>query len=119
MMNVCMGVEMTNCLTGEHSFFSTRSLKPSAGYQLRVWSNSKGHNHATESAAALRHLRVSEETKGKLLALFEHHHSPSTALETLKLQLQDEHGDAYPLVAADRSVVPDVGYAYRLVQIEL
>ncbi|KAF0310052.1 hypothetical protein FJT64_018873 [Amphibalanus amphitrite] len=53
-------------------------------------------------------------TKARLMELFQHHHSPSTALETLKLQLQEEHGSAYPSVAADRAIVPDRMAVYYL-----
>ncbi|KAF0307387.1 hypothetical protein FJT64_021273 [Amphibalanus amphitrite] len=38
------------------------------------------------------------------------------ALETLRVELQAEYGDEYPLVSADRSIVPDSRYAYELYQ---
>ncbi|XP_043199331.1 uncharacterized protein LOC122369031 [Amphibalanus amphitrite] len=91
-----------------------RSTDPCAAYELRVTCNKKPHNHAVDNAAALRHRRVSELTKARLMELFQHHHSPSTALETLKLQLQEEHGSAYPSVAADRAIVPDRMAVYYL-----
>ncbi|KAF0310053.1 hypothetical protein FJT64_018873 [Amphibalanus amphitrite] len=93
---------------------TNRSTDPCAAYELRVTCNKKPHNHAVDNAAALRHRRVSELTKARLMELFQHHHSPSTALETLKLQLQEEHGSAYPSVAADRAIVPDRMAVYYL-----
>ncbi|KAF0294193.1 hypothetical protein FJT64_008129 [Amphibalanus amphitrite] len=93
---------------------TNRSTDPCAAYELRVTCNKKPHNHAVDNAAALRHRRVSELTKARLMELFQHHHSPSTALETLKLQLQEKHGSAYPSVAADRAIVPDRMAVYYL-----
>ncbi|XP_056155967.1 uncharacterized protein si:dkey-75a21.2, partial [Lampris incognitus] len=83
------------------------------GYLLQVkWNNN--HNHLLISADALRKRDVSKETVERLSDLFQQGHSPSSALDTIKYDLQEEKGDDYFLVAADRSIVPDPGFCYRL-----
>lgn len=90
-----------------------RSKKPDAGYALTVRSNGERHSHNTDAAAALKFCRVSDATKERLISLFKHHHSPATALETLKLELQAEHGEDYALACADRAMVPDPRYVHQ------
>ena len=75
------------------------------------------HNHATDIPAALKHRRVSDATEAKLKSLFRHYHSPSTALQTLDMELREEWGEEYPLKAADRSLLPDLSYVYRFVSL--
>ncbi|XP_056157609.1 uncharacterized protein LOC130131904 isoform X2 [Lampris incognitus] len=83
------------------------------GYLLQVkWNNN--HNHLLISADALRKRDVSKETVERLSDLFQQGQSPSSALDTIKYDLQEEKGDDYFLVAADRSIVPDPGFCYRL-----
>ncbi|XP_071500591.1 uncharacterized protein [Diadema antillarum] len=72
------------------------------------------HNHPLSCADALRRNDVSEATKEKLRSLFEHGHSPSSALDLLKYDLQEEHGDNYIYASADRSICPDIQFCYRL-----
>ncbi|XP_063965028.1 uncharacterized protein LOC135156449 [Lytechinus pictus] len=72
------------------------------------------HNHPLSCADALRRNDVSEATEEKLRSLFEHGHSPSSALDLLKDDLPEEHGDNYINASADRSLCPDVQYCYRL-----
>ena len=84
-----------------------------AGYMTTVtvtWQ----HNHETQSSDALRRRDVGIETREKLLELFKSGHSPSSALDTLKYDLQVKHGDDYPVVSADRKYCPDAQYCYRL-----
>ena len=80
---------------------------------MRVFSNSMGHYHPIEAASALRHRKVGEAARARLLDLFAHFHSPSTALETYKAELQSEHGDDYPFISADRAILPDIDFVYR------
>ncbi|XP_038068031.1 uncharacterized protein LOC119737634 [Patiria miniata] len=71
------------------------------------------HGHGLSCADALRRRAVSEDTIGKLKDLFESGHSPSSALDALKCDLREQHGEQY-VYAADRSVCPDLQFCYRL-----
>ena len=82
------------------------------GYLLYVNLRSD-HNHRLACADALRKRDVSAFTIERLTALFERGHSPSSALDTMKYDLQEEEGEHYFLSAADRSIVPDVQFCYR------
>ena len=81
---------------------------------MRVYANGERHNHPIEAASALMFRNVGEAARTRLLDLFAHYHSPATALETYKAELQAEYGDEYPFVSADRSIQPDIDYVYRL-----
>ncbi|XP_046981230.1 uncharacterized protein LOC124549906 [Schistocerca americana] len=72
-----------------------------------------GHNHSVESAAALRFRQPSSDVKEKLISLFERGHSPATALESIKVEIQLNCSD-YPLVLADRSRCPDYNFCHYL-----
>ncbi|XP_022103577.1 uncharacterized protein LOC110986198 [Acanthaster planci] len=72
------------------------------------------HNHHIACADAFRRRDVSEDCVGKLKDLFEHGHSPSSALDTLKHDLQEDHGEQYVYATVDRSVCPDLQFCYRL-----
>lgn len=67
-------------------------------------------------AAALSKRDVSKETTEKLKKLFESGHSPASALDTIKYDLQEQEGSNYCFAAADRSVCPDRDYCYHLYQ---
>ena len=71
------------------------------------------HNHPLDCADALRHRDVSDATTQKFKQLYEVGHSPSSALEVHKYDLQCQHGDRNAYVAADRSRVPDLQWCYR------
>ena len=71
------------------------------------------HNHAIRCADALKHRDVSAATKDKLRMLFGKKYGPSSALQALKYDLQEEHGDKYFMIAGDRSQCPDLGYCNR------
>ncbi|XP_071949605.1 uncharacterized protein [Antedon mediterranea] len=71
------------------------------------------HNHRITCADALRRRDVSEDSIAKLRDLFEHGHSPSSALETIKHDLAEEHGEQYVYVCADRFMCPDLQFCYR------
>ncbi|XP_033642593.1 uncharacterized protein LOC117302704 [Asterias rubens] len=73
------------------------------------------HNHALESADVLRHRDVCKATKHKFNKLFKAGHSPSSALEIHKYDMQCLYRDNYLQMAlADRAVIPDVQWCYRL-----
>ncbi|KAK0149276.1 hypothetical protein N1851_010189 [Merluccius polli] len=63
------------------------------------------HNHNIYVADALRHRKVGDKTKGT--KLFEAGHSPNSALDVLKYDLQVEHGDDYVFATADRAIRTD------------
>ncbi|KAK0147521.1 hypothetical protein N1851_012993 [Merluccius polli] len=65
------------------------------------------HHHLLMCAEAMRYRDVAPETSNKLQTLFESGHSPSSALTTLKYDLQEE-------MAADRSICPDLSFCFRL-----
>ncbi|CAG9813941.1 unnamed protein product [Phaedon cochleariae] len=70
------------------------------------------HNHPTSGAEALRYRRVSDETNDKLINLFEAGHSPSSAIESLKMEIKMRCD--YDDILADRSTFPDYSYCYHL-----
>ncbi|XP_041479165.1 uncharacterized protein LOC121426833 isoform X1 [Lytechinus variegatus] len=72
------------------------------------------HNHPLSCADVLKRKDVSEATVTKLKTLFQNGHSPSSALDMIKYDLQEEHGDQYVYVSADRSILPDPQFCYRL-----
>ncbi|KAK0140487.1 hypothetical protein N1851_022537 [Merluccius polli] len=72
------------------------------------------HNHGVSRAEAVRKRDVSEKTIAKLKTLFESGHSPSSALHTIKHELQEQEGENYIHASADRSICPDVHFCYRL-----
>ena len=95
-------------------YFIFRSSDPHirAGY-VSTCTIKNYHSHDIQSADALRRRDVSEGTKEKLINLFKSGHSPATALDTLKYDLQEENEDEYSKLSADRSVCPDAQYCYR------
>ncbi|XP_064622685.1 uncharacterized protein LOC135484914 [Lineus longissimus] len=72
------------------------------------------HNHLLNSADALRHRDVSEEVTKKFLTMFEAGHSPSSALELHKYDMQIDHQDDFIFASADRAKIPDLQWCYRL-----
>ena len=72
------------------------------------------HNHPLMSADVLRRRDVSPDVANKFKALFAAGHSPSSALETHKCDLQLEDDDKYSVKAADRFHCPDLQWCYRL-----
>ncbi|ELT95624.1 hypothetical protein CAPTEDRAFT_213324 [Capitella teleta] len=72
------------------------------------------HNHSTNSASAREFRPVGNDTKDALIALFRSGHSPSSALFTLKYDLQLKHGAEYVLYAGDRQYCSDVMYCHGL-----
>lgn len=83
------------------------------GYLLNVNLRHE-HNHRLSCADAVRKRDVSGETIAKLKTLFENGHTPSSALDTIKYDLQEQEGENYINAAADRSICPDVQFCYRL-----
>ncbi|KAK0131669.1 hypothetical protein N1851_014550 [Merluccius polli] len=81
----------------------------SRGRQITICND---HNHNIYVADAVRHRDVGDKTKGKLTKLFEAGHSPSSALDVLKYDLQVEHGDDYVFATADRALCPTLEYCY-------
>lgn len=71
------------------------------------------HNHHLLSPESLRKRDVSDETVQKLTALYKAGHTPLTALEVIKQDLQANYGDQYIFVSSDRSKCPDKQFCYR------
>ncbi|XP_076155836.1 uncharacterized protein LOC143139123 isoform X2 [Alosa pseudoharengus] len=72
------------------------------------------HNHLLMCAEAMGYRDVAPDTVQKLQNLFQSGHSPSSALSTLKYDLQEEMGDSYVFASADRSICPDLNFCFRL-----
>lgn len=71
------------------------------------------HNHNVNIAEALRYRDVGDNARVRLTKLFEDGHSPTSALDTLRLDLQEEYGDDYLAAAASTELCPTVGFCYR------
>ncbi|XP_050306888.1 uncharacterized protein LOC126743717 [Anthonomus grandis grandis] len=71
------------------------------------------HNHLLESADVLRHRRPTKETEEKILELFAIGHSPSSALDLLKYDLQEEYGSEYNKIAADGALCPKLQWVFH------
>ena len=52
---------------------------------------------------------MGDATRAELMALFDEHHTPTSAMEELKLRLFERLGDRYLAEATDRAVLPDRG----------
>eukprot|EP00057_Strongylocentrotus_purpuratus_P017237 XP_011671711.1 PREDICTED: uncharacterized protein LOC105441859 [Strongylocentrotus purpuratus] len=72
------------------------------------------HNHMNDSADTLKHRDVSKETIEKFKDLFSKGHSPASALNTHKLDLQLQYDQDYVYEAADRANCPDTQFCHRL-----
>ncbi|XP_069000340.1 uncharacterized protein [Embiotoca jacksoni] len=83
------------------------------GYLLNVNLRHE-HNHQLSCADVMQKRDVSAETVAKLKALFERGHSPSSALDMIMYDLQEQEGENYAYAAADRSICPDIQFCYRL-----
>ncbi|NP_001116781.1 uncharacterized protein LOC794385 [Danio rerio] len=83
------------------------------GYFLHVNLRNE-HNHRLHTAEVMRWRDVSNDTIEKLQQLYKSGHSPSSALKTIKYNLQEEEGDNYLYAITDRSICPDIQFCYRL-----
>ncbi|XP_042339831.1 uncharacterized protein si:dkey-75a21.2 isoform X2 [Plectropomus leopardus] len=72
------------------------------------------HNHNIHALDALRHRDVGRKAVEQLTELFTAGHSPSSALNVLKSDLQVQFGKDYINALADRSICPDLQFCYRL-----
>ena len=82
------------------------------GYLFKVTLKQE-HNHNLDCAEALMYRPVSDETINKLTSMFQDGQSPSAALTNIKYDLQEEHGENYFYIAADRSVIPDIDFCHK------
>ncbi|XP_043229530.1 uncharacterized protein LOC122385369 [Amphibalanus amphitrite] len=76
------------------------------------------HNHGLEVADVLKERDVSTATRDRLLELFRMGYSAEQARDELISALQEEAGDDFYRIAADRAHCPDVGYCHRLYRTE-
>lgn len=71
------------------------------------------HNHSIGSAVSLKYRKPSREVQDTLTSLFNKRHSPATALDCMKTEIQLNCED-YSLVVADRSRCLDYHFCYSL-----
>ena len=71
------------------------------------------HNHPLRAADALRHRDVDPSVDKRLIEMFENGHSPSSALNILRFDLQQQHGADYIYVSGDKKYCPDIQYCFR------
>ena len=96
-------------------FFHNRSMDTHMPDYPTVVQLTWTHNHAIQAASAVKFKDVSQETCNKLADLYQHGHSPSSALNMLDMDLQMDDPDGYLTKCADRSIFPDLHFCYRLV----
>lgn len=67
------------------------------------------HNHTILAADVIRRHRVSSATDAKLIDLFTHGHSPSTALQYIRTEIEEslQDGERLEVALANRSICPD------------
>ena len=94
-------------------YFHCRSADPHIPAYSTIVEIKHIHNHNIHVAAAVRCRDVGPAAVEKLTKLFESGHSPSSALDVLKYDLQVEYGDDYFYKSADRSICPNVQFCYR------
>jgi len=75
------------------------------------------HNHPIVAGDVLKHRDVGPVAGDRLTQLLQNNHSPMSALEVLKYDMQSEHPDDYVRLFADRHHCPDLMWCYRYVQI--
>lgn len=73
------------------------------------------HNHYLDCANNVRHTDVSDTVRLKFLDLFAAGHSPYSALDIHKMDLQNKHGEDYYVAVANRNICPDLAWCYRYV----
>ena len=76
------------------------------------------HNHPIIAADVLRHHSVDPEVDKKLINLFQHGHSPSSALNCIIMDIEENLQDDEKLefVLADRAICPDYQHCYYIFQ---
>ncbi|KAK7866240.1 hypothetical protein R5R35_004065 [Gryllus longicercus] len=73
------------------------------------------HNHPVGNYAdVLRFRPVSDETKEKLIFLYDKGYSPVSALKHVKQSLEEENPEKFDQLLADRYHCPDYQFCYRL-----
>jgi len=72
------------------------------------------HNHVINAADALRHRDVSDQVEQKFKQLFEKGHSPSSALESHKCDMQTKDEEHFSTKLADRYLCPDLQWVFCL-----
>jgi hypothetical protein len=72
------------------------------------------HNHDLDSVEVLKKRDVGPDVRAKFEKLFEAGHSPSSALETHKYDLQMEEGSDFAAKLNDRRYCPDIQWCFRI-----
>lgn len=73
------------------------------------------HNHLIVHQDYLKNCPVSQETKNKFLRMYQKGHTPMSALNLHRIDLQGEYGDSIVFSEMDRSISPDAQWCYRYV----
>lgn len=76
------------------------------------------HNHGLEVADVLKERDVSAVTRNRLLELFAMGYSAEQARDELISAVQEEAGDDFYRIAADRAHCPDAAFCHRLYRAE-
>jgi len=71
------------------------------------------HNHPIAAGDVLRCRDVGPEARATITQLLQDNHSPSSALEKLKYDLQSQHPNDYLQLCGDRYHCPDLKWCYR------
>ncbi|KAG7161756.1 Highly reducing polyketide synthase gloL-like 1, partial [Homarus americanus] len=103
-------VKRTHMASGKLSQSTDQYLQE---FPTRVYLDFR-HNHKLLSPDILRKRDVSEETVQKLTDLYKAGHTPLSALEEIKRDLQADYGEQFVFVSTDRSKCPDKQFCYRL-----
>ena len=108
----CQFIFFIHCI---HLFSHYRSTDPHITTHPTLITLAWIHNHCISTSSALKHRDVNPDTSRKLQELFEHGHSPSSALNILEMEFQTEDPDKFITQSADRACLPDAQFCYRLV----
>uniref|UniRef100_A0A2S2PQ83 Uncharacterized protein n=1 Tax=Schizaphis graminum TaxID=13262 RepID=A0A2S2PQ83_SCHGA len=72
------------------------------------------YNHLLNNAVALRHRYPTEELETIFSEYYSNNHSPSSAIEMYKIDLQSKYGDEYFKIIVDGSKCPTRKWCYDL-----
>ncbi|GLH13503.1 Uncharacterized protein GBIM_18053 [Gryllus bimaculatus] len=113
----CPSAKNTNCpallrITIKNSKMKRSKDRLLATHPCEIYIKHK-HNHLIGDEDALRHRRPHPETERKIMELFASGHSPRTALDIVKYDLQELYGEDYFKYAADGAFCPSLRWAFN------
>ena len=71
------------------------------------------HNHRLEAVDVVRFRRPTKEVKDLFIDMFQKGHSPSSALQCHKFDLQVKHGSKFFVAHADGAQCPSIKCCYN------